>query len=124
MYDTVTVPATYKTVHHDAITEQVYVDATYKTVVVVDEPERQELVSDAWDETVHIPAKTEKRIIPAVTRTDKVIDVPEHEETVHHKAEYKTVVLAPETTHTYKIGTRKVTKQGKWIPEQGHWANA
>lgn len=124
VYDTVTVPATYKTVHHDAITEQVYVDATYKTVVVVDEPERQELVSDAWDETVHIPAKTEKRIIPAVTRTDKVIDVPEHEETVHHKAEYKTVVLAPETTHTYKIGTRKVTKQGKWIPEQGHWANA
>ncbi len=94
VYNTVTIPATYKTIHHDAITEQVYVEATYKTVVVVDEPERQELVSDAWDETVH------------------------------HKAEYKTIILAPETTHTYKVGTRKVTKQGKWIPEQGHWTNA
>lgn len=138
--ETVTIPATYKTVHHDAVThkesvlvkpacdEQVEHPAEYKTVHhdAVTHVERVK-VKDAWDET--IPAKYEKKTVTDREAWDENVLVRDAwVQTVHHAAEYvdRTIVVKPawrETVVVRPAWSETVRRESgrRWVEPTGHW---
>lgn len=101
---TETIPAWTETIDHPAITEEVTIPAVTH--------EETNVIREAWDEEVTHPAEYKDVYHPAITHEEERT-VPEWTETITHPAEY--------TDKKVQTGTKRVQKQGKWIPSTGRW---